>query len=62
MARRLLPEGNLGAVHPIDARIAAGRLMRRLHQDSGDEAQLHQPVCEGFGQLQVVQNGGLALA
>ena len=60
--RSFLPQGDLRAVDAVDTRIAAGGLVRGFHQHPGNETQLHQPVGEGFGKVQVVKGSGIALA
>ena len=50
---------NLRAVDAINARIAAGSRMRRLHGDAGNESKQHQPVGKLVGQIQRLQHARL---
>src|SRR5215471_8056187 len=55
-------EGEFGAIHAVNPRVATGRGMSGGDARAGKEAELHQAEGLIFGEIEVVENAMLAAA
>jgi hypothetical protein len=56
MSRRFAPEGDFGAVHAVDARVAAGRGEAHLDAMAGQKSEDHQVAGFLFREVDSLQD------